>query len=579
MELLKLVSIGIALLFIQACSHPIEIVGEGDVTSTPGNRSCLLEDYTAGQDNCTKNYVLGAYNETYTATPRVGWLFDRWGNYCAASTTNQCAFSIPAAAVQQFWGQSVPPLQAVFAKYKLTGPILPESGISLAPLWASQVGYQKQEFFLAGTAHSYTLAASIPSDGKLVVTADPEIAAGYYKTRMVVVRPINAALFNGTVIVEWLNVSAGGDTPPDWIMAHDEFTRQGYAWVGVSAQATGVNALKNGASTAARYASLLHPGDSYSYDIYTRAGLLAKEPAATLLGGLTAERVIAAGESQSAFRMVTYIDAVQPIEHVYDGFMVHSTFGSGAAISQAPLAQVNFPAPAPIRDDLDVPVMIVQAEGDVIGSNLTARQPANTSMIREWELAGTSHADAYTTGVGLSPSSASAGALTMFGYLSAPPNNYGCVNGINAGPHHWIVQAAFRGLDTWVRTLQDLNVADVAPPHGTPLTVISSSPVVLARDAYGNALGGVRSPHVDAPVATLDSVNSAAPGGFGFCSLFGRSIPFTFGQISALYTDKADFVTQWSASIDAQVANGFLLEVDGVDLKAAANTWQYPPPP
>ena len=72
-----------------------------------------------------------------------------------------------------------------------------------------------------------------------------------------------------------------------------------------------------------------------------------------MLGGLEPQRLIAAGESQSASRLVTYIDAVQPIDHVYDGFLVHSRFGSGAPLTQAPLPAVPFPAPAPIRDDLE----------------------------------------------------------------------------------------------------------------------------------------------------------------------------------------------------------------------------------
>ena len=93
--------------------------------------------------------------------------------------------------------------------------------------------------------------------------------------------------------------------------------------------------------------------------------------------------------------------------------MVHSRFGAGASISQTPLPTVSFPAPAPIRDDLDVPVMVVQSEGDVIISNLDSRQPANTSMIREWEMAGTSHADAYTLR-GLNDAGDGSAALAMF---------------------------------------------------------------------------------------------------------------------------------------------------------------------
>jgi hypothetical protein len=564
MNIIRILVTSVALLFIQACSHPIEIVGQGDVTSTPGNRSCLLEDFEAELDNCTSNYVIGAYNETYTATPRVGWQFDHWGNYCATAINNQCAFSLPAATVRQFWGQTVPPLQAVFAKYKLTGPILPDSGIHIAPPYLAQLGYQKKEFFLAGTARSYTPTTPLPTDGKLVVSADPEIAGGNYKTRLVVFQPVNPADFNGTVIVEWFNVTAGTDTNPDWIMAHNEFIREGYAYVGVSAQAVGVNALVNGATTAARYGSLSHPGDSYSYDIFTRVGLLANEASATILSGLTADRVIATGESQSASRMVTYINMVQPIENVFDGFMVHSRSGSGSSIRQDPLPNpVSYPSPAPIRDDLAVPVMVVQAEGDVINSNLGARQ-ADTALFRLWEMAGTSHADTYTI-VGINDSGTGSGALAMFGFMRAPTNPFACTYPMNSGSHHWIVQAAFHGLDSWVRTA-------VAPPTGPLLDDISSSPVVLARDPYGNALGGVRSPHVDVPVATLDSEN----GGPFFCRLFGRTMPFTVGDINSLYTDKADFMSQWVNAINVSVANGFMRQADAADLEAAANAWDFP---
>lgn len=117
-RLLKLVSICAALLLSQACSHPIEIVGRGDVTST-GSRGCTYEESRAlpVPDKCAKNLIIGDYQETYYATPRDGWTFDHWGNnYCpdAAPPNYECSFNVPAAAVQQFWGQTMPPLQAVF---------------------------------------------------------------------------------------------------------------------------------------------------------------------------------------------------------------------------------------------------------------------------------------------------------------------------------------------------------------------------------------------------------------------------------------------------------------------------------
>src|ERR687893_338946 len=73
-----------------------------------------------------------------------------------------------------------------------------------------------------------------------VVTGSP----APYTSRIVVNRPVDARDFNGTVIVEWLNVSGGADASPDWMQAHVELIRRGYVWVGVSAQSVGVNGLK-----------------------------------------------------------------------------------------------------------------------------------------------------------------------------------------------------------------------------------------------------------------------------------------------------------------------------------------------
>ncbi|MEZ5572922.1 MAG: hypothetical protein R3E64_12995 [Halioglobus sp.] len=104
----------ILLAVVTACSHPLEIVGEGDIMSASGDRFCWLEDFQSGQDICVKNYVVGAYLETYYAVPRAGWEFDHWENYCTDAVNNECSFDISSAAVRKFWGQTMPPLQAVF---------------------------------------------------------------------------------------------------------------------------------------------------------------------------------------------------------------------------------------------------------------------------------------------------------------------------------------------------------------------------------------------------------------------------------------------------------------------------------
>ncbi len=150
----------------------------------------------------------------------------------------------------------------------ITGPVTGPGSISLgAGVDVGLLHYERSEFFLTGVAHSYTPTAPLTTNGKWTVA--PDAATAGFRTRIVTFRPTDASKFNGTVIVEWLNVSAGGDLANDWVMAHNELVRSGDAYVGVSAQAVGVNALK--AADPARYGSLSHPGDSYSYDIFTEA--------------------------------------------------------------------------------------------------------------------------------------------------------------------------------------------------------------------------------------------------------------------------------------------------------------------
>jgi hypothetical protein len=108
---------------VQGCSHPLEIVGEGDVLSATGTRNCYYEDYLAGAESCSKNLIVHEYIETYYAVPREGWQFDKWLNYCTNTTSDECTFNIPADLVKLSWGKTVNPLVAVFAK---TAPPPPE---------------------------------------------------------------------------------------------------------------------------------------------------------------------------------------------------------------------------------------------------------------------------------------------------------------------------------------------------------------------------------------------------------------------------------------------------------------------
>jgi len=421
----------------------------------------------------------------------------------------------------------------------------------------------------------------LTTDGKWTVAPGtvPPSAPAPYTTRVVVYRPIDPKKFNGTVIVEWLNVSGLVDADPDWTQTHNELIRDGFAWVGVSAQAVGLNQLKCPATTPpvsgcvapgdpARYGTLSHPGDSYSYDIFSQAGRAIRDNSAQILGGLTPKRLIAAGESQSAARMVTYIDAVQLLARVYDGYLVHSRGATPAALSQSPLAPVPAPTSTLIRNDIHVPVLVFQTEFDIAGA-YTARQP-DTNLFRQWEAAGTSHFDTYGLLIGPSDTGNGQGAVANLEAMQHPTNIPSpgglCTLPINTGGAHWLLDSAVYWLNQWI-------TKGTPPPSAPPLQIASTSPFAYAKDANGNTIGGVRTPQVDAPIAVLAGIgNTAANSGLisKFCGLFGSTVPYTPAQLAALYKNHADFDVQYTLATFGALAHRYLLLPDAVELLKAA---------
>ena len=238
----------------------------------------------------------------------------------------------------------------------------PPTGAKGFPFLTSSInladfGYTEREFFISGTAQSFVNQGTLGNDG--VWNAAPGAVAPYV-TRILVRTPTNPERFNGTVVVEWLNVTGQLDTAPEWDFEHVELLREGYAWVGVTAQFLGAAFLP--VFDGQRYASVFHPGDSFSYDIYSQAGMALLHGNPRPLGSLTpyVHTLLAEGESQSAFRMFTYYNAVQPLAQVYQGFLIHST-GFGAALSQSfaggnILGSPPIPTPPNVPATPDIPV-------------------------------------------------------------------------------------------------------------------------------------------------------------------------------------------------------------------------------
>lgn len=433
--------------------------------------------------------------------------------------------------------------------------------IGLGDYDLASLGYRRDEFFISGTATSFEQTSPESYDVRSVQSAP-------YLTRIVIVRPEDAAQFNGTTIVEWMNVSGGEDLPVAWIMAHTEMMRSGFAYVGVSAQIAGIEGGRSPVGTALkvanpeRYSSLAHPGDAYAYDIFSQVGeALQASSARRLFGGVAPQHVIAAGQSQSAAYMTTYINRIDPVARVYDGFLVHSRFAGGSSLAPGGGMSAGIGAVA-FREDLRVPVLTVETETDLVGPNgyHSVRVP-DTDMLRVWEVVGTAHGDSYLNGFGLTDSGALPIAQIAQGYApSRQSRGFDTTLPINSGiVHHYAMQAAIRQLHHWLDT-------SAPPASAPPLQIADDGSLVL--DANGIARGGLRTPWVDVPTVRLTGVGNSGSPVAGFV---GVGEPFDAARLAELYPNgKAGYLSRFEASLDTAIANGFLLAADRQEILALA---------
>jgi hypothetical protein len=418
----------------------------------------------------------------------------------------------------------------------------PPAGIHGHPLWDSwhelgSFGYTEHEYFVSGTATA--------QDG----TTAP------YTTRIVVFRPKSEKRFNGTVMLDWVNVTAQFENAVDTLEAREMLLREGWAFVHVSAQSTGLccSPLTPKVYDPVRYAAINHPGDAYAADMFSQVAQAVRTHAGMdPMKGLKVKRVIAAGQSQSADKLYGYITQNQASAGVIDGFLIH---GNGTV-------KKTFPAPLP------VPVLNLLSDRE---AEPTA--PTTDPRYRLWEVAATAHSDyfiGYQSVYGNGPRVADQPAADRAGYreIIEAAGNYGqvvdpklgtCTLAGAAMPMHYATSTALHQLNRWVRTGK-------APPV-TPRYRFAAGK--LAKDEFGNSMGGIRMPPVEVPVARYESTS---------CNLGGITVPFTDQQIQQLYPTFRVYQDKMRRATNRAVRRGWLLRPDAIDQMRRACTVQgrYP---
>ena len=266
------------------------------------------------------------------------------------------------------------------------------------------------------------------------------------------------------------------------------------------------------------------------------------------LGGIDATTVIASGESQSCGRLANHHNKVQPIHEIVDAYLL-TVCGSS------------------LRTDRPEKVIRILSETE----NRTQRTEANfpdTGSLRHWEVAGGSH---------------------------LPRMAFDNINGVLTRDFLGLTVTcekfplslvewpftANRATDALVEWVSGGDAPPIAPrgeyvpnPDYDPLLPPQGNPeFILDRDQFGIARGGIRYPAVTVPTAVNDGINSAGEGGSpfsAFCGLLGSSTPFTDAQLTALYSDYADYLATYDAAADAMLPDGFILAQDIPRLKVNA---------
>jgi hypothetical protein len=297
--------------------------------------------------------------------------------------------------------------------------------------------------------------------------------------------------------------------------------------------------------------------------MYTQAAEAVIHPGSiNPLGDLQVKRALAVGESQSADFMMTYVNAIAPTEQLFDGYFIHSRVHGSASLMPQTTSTIDFASRSPVqvRNDLNVPVMMVQTETDLfILDSYTDLQP-DSKNFRLWEIAGASHADRYVSSIGLFDRSDYVDAAAVKESYYAVPVLAKCSTPINSGPQHYVISAALAALDQWVQF-------KIAPQQADRIEVDAQGASIV-RDGLGIAKGGIRTPYVDVPIATLSG--EGQPSDDELCNIFGTTQLFDDSKLSGLYSSHKDYLSKFDASASAAAKNGFLLQPDVERIEAWA---------
>ena len=345
-----------------------------------------------------------------------------------------------------------------------------------------------------------------------------------YKTRIVVRRPADDADFSGYVLMEAMHPS--GHTPMIEYTSN-YFMDSGH--IDVEVVVSGLNFLTD--HNELRYEGFQVANNQVS-EILAQIGAAIKSDHPTSpISGLAVKSMVMAGSSATSGILVRYLPGhavyrTPDMERIIDGFMPHANGG-------------NIP-------QTDVPLIQIPTMTEVMRGSLTARRDGDEAgnQYRLYEFAGMSHVDSR-------------------GSIRFQPNP--CVMQMSQFPLQAYVSVALDHLLRWADE-------GVAPPRADRV-LIDRNPTndgsMMALDAQGNPIGGIRNPYVNVPTAkhifpnALASIEiaSAHPMANTMCRLGSGQDVFSSDKLRELYGDKHTYLSMVETELRSLEAAGWSLPV------------------
>ena len=429
-----------------------------------------------------------------------------------------------------------------------------------------QAGYIEEEYFMHGSANIYEETGV---HTKRVVC--PEVS---YCNRFLLRKPADEKKFSGDVMIEILNATAGFDIDRMWILGKEEIMRRGAAYIGITSKPDVFEALRKFDPERYREISwrlpypreemewtaaadpLLLPHEKEEetglfWDILMDLAEYVKNTSEILPAGRE-RKLYLLGWSQSAGYMTTYRNYFAFSgrgENLFDGYLA----AGGIHSLVIPLNQNDYGRQLPHMEKVDrmpVPYISVQTESEnaAFGGYEVRQDNSDTKELKyvSYELAGATHdtvyslleyyrGDDYLYEIGVGP---------QYVGENGTPSDY---------PSQFVFAAIYRHLIRWVRE-------GLMPPAAPRIEV--DEKMENAVDQYGNAVGGVRLPLLDAPFGTYYNYSDCShmPGGKN--PLFGHVEYFSEERLARIYGTLLQYEQKVRYLAEQAIDRGYLLEED-----------------